>query len=134
MKDAIEHLNRGLMLLGVETLPEDMNAKDLVVRLQALNACGPDHYNCPIRRDQQWTWNDRHEDSDGCTCIECGEKIAAGERCVKVSCHNKGILEEGTRCNFCHKISLDYCSPLGQLRETFRNKTGMDYLTGEEDG
>ena len=108
-------------------------ASELVNKLQGCGTCDTYSYSCPIRRESQWVWRDVHVQSQGCSCVECGEAIPRGDSCISVTCHYKNKVVEGYRCTFCHKVSLDYCSQLGHLRETVRNKTGMDYVSGEFD-
>jgi len=92
----------------------------------------PLHYNCPIRRGRQWRWRDvRTTAPKGTTCVECGELLPPGGAAIAVTCHDAGGTQQGYRCEMCHRISLDHCSPLGHLRQKVLDKTGMDYVTGE---
>jgi len=135
---AVEAMRNILSSLDLELkTPEVEEARRLADEIarrltQKCHSCGPT-YSCPIRRKRQWVWRDVTTVSDGCSCVECGEEIAVGASCISVTCHHEGNVLKGVRCNFCHKVSLDYCSQLGHLRETVRNKTGMDYVSGEMD-
>ena len=85
-------------------------------------------YVCPVRRGKQWMWRDVEVTlSQDEICCECGEVMNKGSKSFFV--HNND--RYGHRCNFCHKISLEHCSPLGHLRETVKRKHGLDYVTGE---
>lgn len=90
-----------------------------------MNATGM--YICPVRRKKQWMWVDKEVIGKSKICCECGERIGIKCKCVYVNCGG----EHGYRCGYCHKISLEYCAPLGHLRETVRKKQGYDYVTGK---
>jgi hypothetical protein len=92
----------------------------------------PLHYNCPVRRGHQWRWRDvRTTAPEGTRCVECGEMLPPGGAAIAVTCHDGGGTQEGWRCEYCHRVSLDHCAPLGHLREKVAAKTGMDYVTGD---
>jgi hypothetical protein len=136
---AVAAMRQALDIIGAHNVAPSMAeearqvANELVNKLaQKCNTCDVS-YSCPTRRKSQWVWKDTPIVSTGCVCVECNEEIASGVSCISVTCHYEGKVMQGTRCNFCHKVSLDYCSQLGHLRETVRNKTGMDYVSGEFD-
>ena len=136
---AIESLRSTLMEFNINTAGFASTiewartaSQELLNILSGCDSCDTTkHYNCPIRRDKQWIWKDIHMVSSGCRCVECGEQIPTGSKCILVSCTHEGKEMNGIRCEYCHKISLDYCSSLGNLKETVMKKTGMNYITGE---
>jgi predicted RNA-binding Zn-ribbon protein involved in translation (DUF1610 family) len=115
------------------------DAIDLADRLAAMVKASaepipnePLRYNCPIRRGRQWRWRDvRTTAPEGTRCVECGELLPPGGAAISVTCHESGETQTGYRCEMCHKISQDYCAPLGHLRQKVIDRTGMDYVTGD---
>ena len=65
-------------------------------------------------------------------CCECGEPIQPGDTYEKVTGKWNGEIGCYKTCLPCSRIRLDFCAPLGRLRETLWEGLQVDYL-GEWD-